>query len=151
MFKRLYFHTTRSRRAVGAFLILGLSLLIAPAPGRAQSSGAIEGVVKDPSGAAIAGAMVEISYSVSGFNRTTTTGTDGAFRFTNVPFNSYHLMVTADGFASRFQPLSFSNVEAMLRKPCPVICSLVYPRRRSAAFTVFSDMGLSLARTLGKT
>ena len=103
MFKRLYFHTTRSRRAVGAFLILGLSLLIAPAPGRAQSSGAIEGVVKDPSGAAIAGAMVEISYSVSGFNRTTTTGTDGAFRFTNVPFNSYHLMVTADGFASYTQ------------------------------------------------
>jgi len=84
-------------------LILGLSLLFAAAPSWAQSSGSIEGVVKDPSGAAIAGAMVEISYPVSGFHREGTTGDDGSFKFTNVPFNPYHLTVTAAGFEAYTQ------------------------------------------------
>src|SRR5204863_9096226 len=44
------------------------------------------------------GATVEISYAVSGFHREATTGSDGSFKFTNVPFNSYHLAVTAGGF-----------------------------------------------------
>jgi hypothetical protein len=65
----------------------------------AQSSGTIEGVVKDPSGAAVASAKVEISYSVSGFYREAVTGTDGSFKITNTPFNTYHTVVTAAGFA----------------------------------------------------
>ncbi len=55
--------------------------------------------MKDPSGGVVAGATVEISYAVSGFQRETTTGSDGSFKFTNVPFNTYHTMVTALGFA----------------------------------------------------
>jgi hypothetical protein len=39
----------------------------------------------------------------------------------------------------------------MLRKPWPVISDLSYPSRRSAAFTVFSLMGRSPVRRLGKT
>src|ERR1700749_726774 len=78
-----------------------LALLLSAAQGFAQgNSGSIEGVVKDPSGSSIAGATVEITYSVSGFHRETTTGTDGAFRFTNIPFNPYHMVVTATGFNS---------------------------------------------------
>ncbi len=57
-----------------------------------------EGVVKDSSGGVVAGAKVEISYPVTGYQRETTTGSDGAFHFTNVPFNGYHLVVTAPGF-----------------------------------------------------
>src|ERR1043166_10124977 len=64
------------------------------------NSGSIEGVVKDESGGAIAGAKVEISNPVSGFKREVVTGTDGSFRVTNVPFNPYHIVVNADGFAS---------------------------------------------------
>jgi hypothetical protein len=56
--------------------------------------------VKDPSGSSVAGATVEITYAVSGFHREATTGTDGSFRFTNVPFNPYHMVVTATGFSS---------------------------------------------------
>jgi hypothetical protein len=72
------------------------------APGFAQlgNSGSFEGVVKDPSGSSVAGATVEITYAVSGFHRESTTGTDGSFRFTNVPFNPYHMVVTATGFSS---------------------------------------------------
>ncbi len=93
-----------------AFFVLSLSFmsLLCVAPSRAQlgnagSTGSIEGVVKDPSGGAIANANVEISYAVSGFHRETTTGADGSFKFANVPFNSYHLVVAAEGFANYMQ------------------------------------------------
>jgi len=44
-----------------------------------------------------------ISYAVSGFRRETTTGSDGSFKFTNVPLNTYHLLVAAGGFANYAQ------------------------------------------------
>jgi hypothetical protein len=67
------------------------------------NSGSIEGVVKDASGGVVAGATVEVSNPVSGFKRETATGSDGSFRFSNVPFNPYHLTVTEAGFASYTQ------------------------------------------------
>jgi len=105
MFKSLRNYMVRSYKVACACLIFGLSLLFAAAPGRAQlgNSGSIEGVVKDPSGAAIVGAVVEISYPVTGFHREATTGSDGSFRFTNVPFNPYHLTVNAAGFEAYSQ------------------------------------------------
>jgi hypothetical protein len=90
---------------ISVILVLGLVLFFAAGPANAQlgNSGSIEGVVKDPSGGVIASATVEISNPVSRFTRQTTTGNDGSFRFTNVPFNPYHLAVTAAGFASYAQ------------------------------------------------
>ncbi len=81
-------------------LVFGFVTLFIAGPAKAQmgNSGSIEGVVKDSSGGVIAGATVEITYAVSGFHRETSTGSDGSFKFTNVPFNSYHLAVTAGGF-----------------------------------------------------
>ena len=81
------------------FAAMGLLFLVASTFAQGNS-GSIEGIVKDPSGSSIAGATVEITYAVSGFHRETTTGTDGAFRFVNIPFNPYHMVVTATGFNS---------------------------------------------------
>jgi hypothetical protein len=68
----------------------------------AQSGGSlISGTVVDPSGAVVANATVEIHNAVSGFDRTTTTDSDGKFSFPNVPFNPYHMTVTATGFAQK--------------------------------------------------
>ena len=93
------------RLSIYAALVLGFVLCLAPSPMKAQlgNSGSIEGVVKDPSGGVVPNATVEISFGVSGFQRTTTTGADGAFRFTNVPFNTYHTVVTAQGFTPYVQ------------------------------------------------
>ncbi len=76
-----------------AWSALGLLLVFCAAPVKAQlgNSGSIEGVVKDPSGSVIPNAKVEISNPVSGFHRQAITEGDGTFRFTNVPFNPYHL------------------------------------------------------------
>ena len=82
-----------------AFIALGFIFFVVAVSAQLGNSGSIEGVVKDPSGAAVVIAAVEIKDPVSGYLRTTNTNTEGAFRFTNVPFNPYHLSVTADGFA----------------------------------------------------
>src|ERR1700746_3691539 len=67
------------------------------------NSGSINGSVVDPTGAVVPNATVEIRNPVSGFDRSTTTDAAGKFAFTNVPFNPYHLTVTAQGFSSHVQ------------------------------------------------
>jgi hypothetical protein len=105
MFKRLRSYV---------LIALGLSLLFSSAPGRAQShSGTVMGVVKDPSGSAVPGAKVEITYPVSGFHREVVTGDDGAFKFSTVPFNPYHLVVTADQFESHTQDVDVRSAGPM--------------------------------------
>jgi hypothetical protein len=103
------------RRGIQGFLVwIGCFWIAAgAAAGQVGNAGSIEGVVKDPSGGAIAGATVEISYGVSGYSRTVTTGPDGTFRFSNVPFNPYHLTVTAQGFAPFAQDVEVRSTVAM--------------------------------------
>src|ERR1700682_4565076 len=93
------------RLSICTVFVLGFVLLLTAGPAKAQlgNAGSIEGVVKDSSGGVVAGAKVEINFPVTGYQRETTTGSDGTFRFSNVPFNPYHLVVTAPGFASSTQ------------------------------------------------
>ena len=77
----------------GAFFIVGYQAVAQ------SSSGSIQGVVKDPSGAVVSGARVEISDPVSGLHRETTTTGSGEFHFFNIPFNPYHLIVNSGKFA----------------------------------------------------
>lgn len=90
------------RLSIYAVLVLGFVLCFSLRPAMAQlgNSGSIEGVVKDPSGGVVVGATVEIVNPVSGFQRQATTGNDGTFSFSNIPFNPYHMTVTATGFAT---------------------------------------------------
>jgi len=90
--------------AVGAVLSAGA----ANAQSGGTSSG-ISGTVLDPSGAVVANATVEIHNAVSGFDRTTTTDTNGRFSFPNVPFNPYHMTVTAPGFAQTAQDVEIRS------------------------------------------
>jgi len=89
----------KSLRSI-AFLAFILSLCFGATPASAQlgNSGSIEGMVKDASGGVIGSAKVEIANPVSGFKRELVTDSDGNFRFTNVPFNPYHMNVTMAGF-----------------------------------------------------
>jgi hypothetical protein len=102
-----------------AVLVVYLFLFVVGASAQGGHSGSIEGVVKDPSGATITKATVEITDVVSGYARTTNTAGDGSFRFTNVPFNSYHMTVTAKGFATYSQ-----DVEVRSAVPAKVDISL---------------------------
>ena len=81
-------------------LAVGAGLSAGTARAQGANAGSISGNVKDATGAVIAGASVEIANPVSGYTRYATTGSDGSFKFENVPFNPYHLVVTSKGFAS---------------------------------------------------
>jgi hypothetical protein len=74
------------------------------------SSSSISGTVLDPSGAVVANGSVEIHNPVSGYDRTTITDINGQFSFTNVPFNPYHLRVSAAGFAPYAQDVEVRSV-----------------------------------------
>ena len=85
------------------FLALSLIFSAIKTPAQAGNAGAIDGVVKDQSGGVIPGATVEINNPVSGYAKSTSSGADGSFHFANVPFNPYHLTVSATGFAAYAQ------------------------------------------------
>jgi hypothetical protein len=90
---------------IRGLVVAGMALWVVVFVAMAQTggSGTIQGVVKDPSGAAVVNATVEIDNVVSHYTRTTTSGPDGSFKFTNVPLNPYHMTVTASGFATNTQ------------------------------------------------
>src|SRR3989442_494392 len=85
------------------------------------ASGTIEGTVVDPSGGVVVGAKVEIRNPITGFQQTTMTDSTGVFRFTNIPFNPYHLQVTQTGFGPSAQDV---NVRSTVTVSVKVLLSL---------------------------
>src|SRR4029450_9468165 len=63
-----------------------------------RTTGSVQGQVTDPSGAAVAGASVVLVNSITNYKVATQTDDTGAFRFQNVPYNSYKLTVSAPEF-----------------------------------------------------
>lgn len=61
--------------------------------------GQIQGTVSDPSGAALAGATVEVVQQESGLRRSTVTGPGGSYALPNLPVGPYSITVTDQGFA----------------------------------------------------
>ncbi len=98
-------YTKSLRAAIAVLFCLALSLAVY---GQA-SSAAIAGIVVDSTGAVVPGAKVEIHNPVSAFDRATTTDASGNFIFPNVPFNPYHLSVTAAGFAPHAQDVEIRS------------------------------------------
>ncbi len=62
------------------------------------NAGTVRGTVLDPSGAAIANAVVEIQNPVSHYQQTVTTDTQGNYVLNNLPLNNYHMTANAAGF-----------------------------------------------------
>jgi len=74
------------------------------------SSGTLQGVITDPTNAVVPGASVEIHNPVSGYDRTVLTDGAGRFSIPNVPFNPYHLTVSAKGFSPYAQDVDIRSV-----------------------------------------
>jgi hypothetical protein len=78
-----------------------LVLVAAGSPAQGQGlggAGTVQGTVKDPTGGVMQAVQVRISNPVSGFSRTANTDAAGRYVFSNVPPNSYHITVEAQGF-----------------------------------------------------
>jgi hypothetical protein len=94
-------------------VVLGLGLCLAVSSYAQSNSGIIRGTVLDPSGAAIAGATVEIHNPVSHYDQSSKTNPQGGFEFNNIPFNNYHVTATASGFQTASQDID-------VRSPLPM-------------------------------
>ena len=82
-------------------LVAGAAATIQPlAHGQSAAiNGEITGTVTDPSGAAIAGAVIQISNPATGFKREIKAAESGLYRFTLLPLGTYDLLGQAVGFA----------------------------------------------------
>jgi hypothetical protein len=84
-----------------AFLILlGLWALTSPVALAQEASATVNGVVSDPTGAAIPNAQVNLTNVNTTVVRSTKANTDGAYAFLNVLPGVYMLQASAAGFAS---------------------------------------------------
>jgi hypothetical protein len=84
--------------------LLALFALIAVIPGLAQSGrGTLTGVVKDATGAVVAGASLDLKETNTGSHRLGTSSGDGLYTFPELSPGSYTLNVTSAGFQSYTQ------------------------------------------------
>jgi hypothetical protein len=89
------------------FFLIAISLVLScSAFAQSLTAGTISGTVTDPNNAVVPNATVTIENAVTGYRQTVNTGSDGAFRFNNVPFNNYVLSISASGFSSARQTLN---------------------------------------------
>jgi outer membrane receptor protein involved in Fe transport len=89
-------------------------LLVAASTGAAQSRiGTLQGTVKDPNGALVPGASVTVSQPVTGYKQSVTADAQGAFRFVNVPFNTYKVRAEATGFQPVEQSIDLESALPM--------------------------------------
>jgi hypothetical protein len=70
------------------------------------SSGTLRGVVVDASDLPLAGAAVAIGNRESGFPRKQQTGSGGEFSWSGLPFSTYRVSVSMQGFAPRTEEIS---------------------------------------------
>ena len=85
--------------------------------GRSGSPGAIEGEVRDSSGAAVSGCRVAVTNIATGLKRTTESTSEGIFRLPLLPVGDYMVEAEADRFA-RFEKSDLRvNVGQTIRLP----------------------------------
>jgi hypothetical protein len=84
-------------RLAQAFFCLFVLLIALPVVAQLPTA-TILGTVNDPSQAALAGAVVTVKNTDTGFSRTVNTGADGAYRCDALPIGSYEVQVAHAGF-----------------------------------------------------
>ena len=96
MSKQSFYRLVSAAALLLMVAIAGTVQVLAQAQG---SSGQISGLVRDANGAAVAGATVKASNVQTGLELSSTSNTDGLYRFVLVPSGSYVVSVLATGFA----------------------------------------------------
>jgi len=79
---------------------LGLFFTVAHVAKAQETTGGLQGTVKDPSGASVPSALVEVKAADLVGSKQVTTDTSGYYRFANLPPGNYTMTVTAKGFAT---------------------------------------------------
>ena len=94
----MQFKTLCTRLLVGAALCLLLGTVAPHLMAQSAGTSALTGTITDPSGAAIPNVTVTITSNDTGQSRTTTTGSDGGYKFSLLPPGNYKISFAAAGF-----------------------------------------------------
>jgi hypothetical protein len=97
------------------FFVLSFAVLLAfsvPVVAQSTVSGAVTGVVTDPSGAVIPGASVTLKSNETAQTKTATTNGQGVYRFGLVQPGSYTVTITAPNYAAATRIISVSLGQA---------------------------------------
>src|SRR5690242_3923241 len=92
--------TLRLRLMFALLLALWVPSLLAQSGG----TGALTGVVTDPTGAVVPNVTVTLTNNATGLNRTIQTGADGSYRFSLIPPGTYKVRFAAAGFKTSEVP-----------------------------------------------
>src|SRR5438309_4423336 len=92
-------------------LVIAIVVVLSLAVGVSAQTfrGSINGTVTDPSGGVVPNATVKATQVATGIDHTTTTASDGAFAFQDMPLGLYKVTVTATGFP----PYTVDKVEVV--------------------------------------
>jgi len=119
----LYLKNAKSLREALAATALALALISVPLPAQNWNSN-LEGLVLDPSGAAIPAASVKLRNPATGQARPARTSEQGFYSFPFVPVGTYELEVSHAGFAGKvlrglvLQVGQTVRVDVTLELPC---------------------------------
>src|ERR1700740_1417254 len=94
------------RRSLGWTVVLFGTLFFLLTPRKApaqQAQAAINGTVRDTSGAVVPDATIVLHNNGTNLDRTTTTNSVGAYALTEIQPGNYHLRVSKDGFRTSVQ------------------------------------------------
>jgi len=92
-------------------LFTAMAMLWAPSVmAQSASTGSLSGMITDPSGAVIPKAEVTVTYIATGQSHTSTSGLDGAYRFSLLPPGKYKVTVSRAGFKTTEFPSVTVNV-----------------------------------------
>ncbi|HTQ61301.1 MAG TPA: TonB-dependent receptor [Candidatus Solibacter sp.] len=94
---------SRLRSQGWLFLLFAALLIAAPQTARAQAQAAINGTVRDASGAVIPDASVILHNNGTNLDRPTSTNSVGAYVLTDIQPGDYDLRVSKDGFTTSVQ------------------------------------------------
>jgi hypothetical protein len=104
--------------SVSLVAVFAACISLKAAPQASGNAGTVTGTVVDSSQASISGAKVELSNALTSYSVTTQSDQSGAFRFVNVPSNTYTLQITAPGFSPASQAV-------LVRSSLPVAVPVV--------------------------
>ena len=112
------------------------------------SAGTIYGIVTDPSSARIPSADIILSNDMTMYERHIVADANGEFRFTNIPFNEYHLEINVPGFEKSHQHISVRSgvplhLSVALRIQAPTESVVVQPENPLIEKTPLSHADIS--------
>ncbi len=104
---------------------------------QSQTTGNIEGVVRDANGAVVAGADVTVTSKATGDERKVTTDESGAYAVTLLPSGKYRVQINASGF----RPTVFEDVTVAITETTTIPVDLVVGELSGESVVVNGSVG----------